>query len=109
MFVLLLHDFGKCSTSGIGSSPAAELHQLLQQLLDFRLMKLLVASYPPVPWQAAAEIGCLGAEDLDMGYIVTSLLQALNLKYCHPDLVASGFLNRIAEKDHLDAAALEDW
>jgi hypothetical protein len=44
MFVLLLHDFVKCSTSGIGSSPAAELHQLLQQLLDFRLMKLLVAS-----------------------------------------------------------------
>ncbi len=69
----------------------------------------LLASYPPVPWQAAAEIGCLGAEDLDIGYIVTSLLQVLNLKYCQPDLVAYGFRNRIAEKDHLDAAALEDW
>jgi hypothetical protein len=44
MFVLLLHAFGKSSTSGIGSSLAAELQQLLQQLLDFRLMKLLVAS-----------------------------------------------------------------
>ncbi len=34
IFVLLPHEFGKCSTSGIWSSPAAELHQLLQQLLD---------------------------------------------------------------------------
>lgn len=71
--VMLLHEFGKCSTSGIWSSLAAELHQLLQQLLDLDLWSCwLLPSYPPVPWQAAAEIGCLGAEDLDMGYIVTS-------------------------------------